>query len=105
MINGVTKLIMTKADVLDTFDELNICTAYKIDGKETTEVPFQMSRLKIEPALTSFPGWNQDTSTIKSFSGLPAKMKTYIEFINKETGVDIHYISNGPGRDQIVPVY
>ncbi len=105
MINGVTKLIMTKADVLDAFEELKICTAYSIDGKETTEVPFQMSRLKIEPVLTAFPGWNQDTSSITSFSGLPAKMKTYVAFINKETGVDIHYISNGPGRDQIVPVY
>lgn len=105
MINGVTKLIMTKADVLDAFGELKICTAYSIDGKQTTEVPFQMSRLKIEPVLTTFPGWNQDTSAINSFPGLPAKMKTYVEFINKETGVDIHYISNGPGRDQIVPVY
>ena len=62
-------------------------------------------RLKIEPVLSAFPGWNQDTSSINSFSGLPDKMKTYVEFINKETGVDIHYISNGPGRDQIVPVY
>ena len=105
MINGVTKLIMTKADVLDAFGELKICTAYNVDGKQTTEVPFQMSRLKIEPVLSSFPGWNQDTSSINSFSGLPDKMKTYVEFINKETGVDIHYISNGPGRDQIVPVY
>ena len=105
MINGVTKLIMTKADVLDAFGELKICTAYNVDGKQTTEVPFQMSRLKIEPVLSAFPGWNQDTSSINSFSGLPDKMKTYVEFINKETGVDIHYISNGPGRDQIVPVY
>ena len=105
MINGVTKLIMTKADVLDAFGELKICTAYNIDGKQTTEVPFQMSRLKIEPVLSAFPGWNQDTSSINSFSGLPDKMKTYVEFINKETGVDIHYISNGPGRDKIVPVY
>ena len=105
MINGVTKLIMTKADVLDAFGELKICTAYNVDGKQTTEVPFQMARLKIEPVLSAFPGWNQDTSSINSFSGLPDKMKTYVEFINKETGVDIHYISNGPGRDQIVPVY
>ena len=105
MINGVTKLIMTKADVLDAFDELKICTAYGIDGKETTEVPFQMSRVKIEPVLSNFAGWNQDTTSIKDFLALPVKMKTYIEFINKETGVDIHYISNGPGRDQLIPVY
>ncbi|MBA2498858.1 MAG: adenylosuccinate synthase [Chitinophagaceae bacterium] len=104
MINGVTKLILTKADVLDAFDELKICIAYKIDGKETTQMPFQMSRIKIEPILSTFPGWNKDTTNVKSFSGLPEKMKTYVEFINKETGVDIHYISNGPGRDQLISV-
>ena len=105
MINGVTKLIMTKADVLDAFDELKICTAYGIEGKKTTQMPFQLSRVKIEPVLTNFAGWNQDTTAIKKFAALPVTMKTYIEFINKETGVDVHYISNGPGRDQLIPVY
>ena len=104
MINGVTKLIMTKADVLDAFDELKICTAYNIGGKNTTTVPFQMANLKIEPVLSDFPGWNQDTTKIKEFTDLPQKMKTYIDFINKETGVNVHYISNGPERDQLIPV-
>src|ERR1700692_4782523 len=56
MINGVTKIVMTKADVLDAFEELKVCTAYKVNGQTTSEIPFQMNRLKIEPVLESFKG-------------------------------------------------
>jgi len=104
MINGVTKLIMTKADVLDEFKELKICTAYSINGKETTEIPFQMTRLKIDPVYKSFSGWNSSSAGIKSGDALPAAMKEYIGFINDFLGVNIHFISNGPGRDQILRV-
>ena len=65
MINGVTQVVMTKADVLDAFKELNVCTAYNINGEEKTEVPFQMDRLNIKPVYQSFTGWNMDTTTIK----------------------------------------
>ncbi|HEY9361692.1 MAG TPA: adenylosuccinate synthase [Chitinophagaceae bacterium] len=105
MINGVTKLVMTKADVLDPFKELSICTAYTINGEETKQVPFQMTRQKIEPVYKTFEGWNSSTEKMASFNELPDKMKTYVQFINQQLGVEIHYISNGPGRDQIVPVY
>lgn len=104
MINGVTKIIMTKADVLDAFEELKVCTAYSINGKETQEIPFQISRLKIDPVLKNFKGWNQDTTAIKEASALPATMNTYIDFINKYIGAPVKYVSNGPGRDQIVHV-
>ncbi|MBK7291224.1 MAG: adenylosuccinate synthase [Chitinophagaceae bacterium] len=79
MINGVTKIVMTKADVLDTFKELQVCTDYNIDGKNTRQMPLQMGRTKPVPVYKSFPGW------------------TYI-------GVNVHYISNGPGREQIIEV-
>ncbi len=104
MINGVTKVIMTKADVLDQFKELQVCTAYEIDGKETPYIPFQMTRHQIKPVLQSFAGWNQDTSQLKNPADLPESMKEYVSFINKFVGADVSHISNGPGRDQIVTI-
>ena len=102
MINGVTKIVMTKADVLDAFSELKVCTAYKIDGETTHEIPFQMNKMKIEPVLESFDGWKTDITALKKYDNLPEKMKEYVGFINKYLGVKIAYISNGPGRDQLI---
>jgi adenylosuccinate synthase len=102
MINGVTKMVMTKADVLDEFEELKACTAYKINGQISNEVPFQMNRQLIEPVLQSFSGWQKNTSSVSSYGDLPKPMKDYIGFINKFLGVPISYISNGPGRDQLI---
>jgi adenylosuccinate synthase len=105
MINGVTKLVMTKADVLDAFKQLSVCTSYKIDGKESSEIPFQMTRVNIEPVYKQFTGWNISTSAAKSPGELPQAMKEYVDFINKELGVRIQYISNGPGREQIIALF
>jgi adenylosuccinate synthase len=102
MINGVTKVVMTKADVLDNFTPLQVCTAYNADGEETKEVPFQMTRMNIKPVLQQFEGWNTDTSKCKEASELPEKMTTYIDFINSYIGVPVAWVSNGPGRDQII---
>ena len=102
MINGVTKIVMTKADVLDAFSELKVCTAYKIDGETVNEIPFQMNKLKIEPVLQSFGGWKTDITEIKKYDKLPEKMREYVQFINQYLGVKISYISNGPGRDQLI---
>jgi adenylosuccinate synthase len=104
MINGVTKIVMTKADVLDAFKELEVCTGYNINGKESREIPFRLDRLKIEAVYQKFPGWNTPTSAAKSFGELPDTMKTYVEFINNYLGVKVKYISNGPGRDQIINI-
>ncbi|HXB09695.1 MAG TPA: adenylosuccinate synthase [Puia sp.] len=102
MINGVTKIVMTKADVLDAFDELKVCTAYSVNGETINEVPFQMNKVKIEPQLQSFEGWRSDTTSINKYDKLPEKMREYVHFINKYLGVRIAYISNGPGRDQLI---
>jgi len=102
MINGVTKLVITKADVLDAFEELKICTAYKINGEMSTEIPFQMNRLKIEPVLQSFEGWKTDITATKKYDNLPQKMRDYVQFINQYLGVRTAYISNGPGKDQLI---
>ena len=104
MINGVTKIVMTKADVLDAFENLEVCTAYKVNGKETREVPFQMERQKPEAIYKSFKGWNSPTVAAKTVAGLPEAMKIYVDFINQYLGIRIHFISNGPGREQIIQV-
>jgi adenylosuccinate synthase len=101
MINGVTQIVMTKADILDSMEELKVCKSYKVDGNEITTVPFQMNRLQIEATYQSFAGWNSDISKIKDYASMPEKMKEYINFINDYLGVPVKYISNGPGREQI----
>jgi len=102
MINGVTKLVMTKADIMDQFSPLSVCTAYKIDGVETSQVPFTIAKVPIEPVYKTFDGWSMDTSNLKTPEELPTKMTEYIDFINKFVGVPVSYVSNGPGRDQII---
>jgi adenylosuccinate synthase len=102
MINGVTQIIMTKADVLDDLDELNVCDRYRINGEETDRIPFQMNRLAIEPVYRVFNGWKTDITGINSYAAMPEAMKTYIEYLNEALSVPVRFISNGPGREQIV---
>ncbi len=102
MINGVTQIIMTKADILDGLAELKVCNAYKINGEEKSFVPFQMNKGGLEPVYKSFTGWQKDITGITDFEALPAEMKTYVDYLNKFLGVPVKYISNGPGRDQLV---
>jgi adenylosuccinate synthase len=102
MINGVTQIIMTKADILDELEELKVCNSYKINGKAIDYVPFQMNKVDIEPVYETFAGWQKDITAITEFDALPAEMKTYIDYLNKFLGVPVKYISNGPGRDQLV---
>ena len=102
MINGVTQLVMTKADVLDTLDVLKLCNSYSIEGKETSQVPFQMEGASIEPLYKEFTGWNTDITGIKDFKNLPSQMDNYINYINSTLGIPVKYISNGPGTDQII---
>lgn len=104
MINGVTQLVMTKADVLDAFAELKLCEAYNIGGKSQKQVPYQMSKVVIEPEYTSFKGWKTDITSLHSYDAAPEEMKRYVDHINDYLGVAIKYISNGPGRDQIIPI-
>ncbi|MBA2562200.1 MAG: adenylosuccinate synthase [Chitinophagaceae bacterium] len=102
MINGVTQLVMTKADVMDSLETLQVCTSYNVNGQELSQIPFQMSRLKIEPVYKAFDGWKTDITGLKTFADLPEKMKIYIGYLDKTLGVPIKYISNGPGSDQII---
>ncbi len=102
MINGVTQLVMTKADVLDSLKELEVCNMYKVNGKETHQIPFQMQGMNIEPIYKKFKGWKTDITSIKKFGEIPAEMETYISYIDETLGLPVKYISNGPGSDQII---
>ncbi len=104
MINGVTKLVMTKADVLDAFDELSVCTSYQINGKNSSEIPFRLDKGEVLPVYKNFSGWDKPSSAAKTASELPDTMHDYVKFINEYLGVNVHYISNGPGRDQIISI-
>jgi adenylosuccinate synthase len=102
MINGVTQLVMTKADVLDNIDILKVCYKYKINGEETNQVPFQMDGKIIEPEYKEFAGWKKDITEIKKYKNIPDEMNTYINYINSTLAIPIKYISNGPATDQII---
>jgi len=102
MINGVTQLVMTKADILDSLDTLQVCNSYKIDNKEIDEIPFQMLRMNVEPVYQTFEGWKTDITSVKSFEELPSKMKVYINYLNETLKIPVKFISNGPGSDQLI---
>lgn len=102
MINGVTKMVMTKADVLDDLPLLKVAKNYSEDGVEFSQIPFQMDGMNIAPIYKEFKGWMQDISKVKDYEKLPSAMKEYMNFINDYLGVNIKYISNGPGTDQII---
>ncbi|MGN7723608.1 adenylosuccinate synthase [Chitinophaga sp. 22620] len=102
MLSGVTQLVMTKSDVLDEFPTVQACTAYEIEGQQTREMPFNICGVPIKPILESFPGWSEPTAKSDSYSTLPVEMKNFLSFVESYLGVPVQYVSNGPGRDQIL---
>lgn len=102
MINGVTKLIMMKSDVLDDFDTIKACTAYKINGEIVTDFPYDVDGLEIEPVYTELPGWKTPMSDMTSEAELPEKFKEYVKFVENELGVPVTILSVGPDRAQTI---
>ncbi len=100
-LNGVTKLIITKADVLSGFDSLKIAVKYKINEAEIDYMPFEVDD-NIKPEYIEMPGWKSDISQCKSKEELPAELINYLDFIEKETGVPVVYLSVGPDRLQTI---
>ena len=101
MIDGVTDLIMMKSDCLDSFETIKACTAYKVDGKLTDQVPFDIAT-EIEPVYTEFPGWQKDLTGVRSESGLPQEFKDYVKFLEDYLGVPVKIISLGPDREATI---
>ncbi len=100
MINGVTELIMMKADVLSIFDTIRVCTAYRIDGKVMDKLPYDIVNKVIEPVYIDLKGWKADLTQTTSAAEMPMELNDYIAFIERETGVPISIVSVGPDRKQ-----
>ena len=99
---GATEVALTVVDALGYLDELKICTGYEIDGEVTRDFPVTPKLEKAKPVYTTLPGWKCDVSGIREYSELPENCRKYIEFIEKEIGVPIKYVSNGPAREDII---
>ncbi len=103
MLSGVTELNMTKSDVLTHFDTLRVCTAYKINGKQTQELPFDINQ-PVEPVYREMPVWKEDISKMRSKEELPVEMLDYLKFIESEVNIPVSVISVGPDREQFIPL-
>lgn len=100
-INGIEEAAITKLDVLSSFDEIKICTGYKLNGKALKSYPTDVQRLsEVQPVYENFKGWNSDISKCRSYSDLPSEAREYLQFIANHTGVKITIVSVGPGREQ-----
>jgi len=100
MLNGVTKLIMTKADVLSGFETIKVCTHYLVDGEEIDYMPYDIVNKQVTPVLKEMKGWKQNLTNIKSINDLPQELNEYILYLEKELKVPIVIISVGPDREQ-----
>jgi len=103
MINGVTQLIMMKADVLNIFDEILVCTAYEMpDGTITDQIPFEITDIKVKPVYETLKGWACSLEGMRDFNELPVELADYIKFLEKHLNLPINFISTGPDREACV---
>ncbi|MET6990225.1 adenylosuccinate synthase [Sediminicola arcticus] len=101
-INGVTELIMMKADVLSGFETLKVCTAYNYQGKTITHLPYNIEPENVTPIYTEMKGWAKDLTKMSKAEQLPATLNDYINFLEKELEVPISIVSVGPDRTQTI---
>lgn len=100
MINGVTELNMMKSDVLDTFDTIQVCTHYTINGKKIDYLPFDINGVEITPVYEEVKGWNCDLTKLSSMEDAPQALKDYISYLENALDVPITIVSVGPDRKQ-----
>ena len=103
-INGVTKLMMMKSDVLSGFKSIKVCTSYEYKGKEIKYMPYDINDNSLKPIYDEFEGWNDDITKINDFDKLPINLKKYISYLEKELNIPITIISVGPDRLQTIIV-
>ena len=101
-MQGATQVSLTVLDVLGYLDELPICVGYEIDGKITRDFPVTAELKKAKPVYEKLPGWKCEIKGIRKYEELPENCRKYIEFIEKELGVPVTMVSNGPGREDII---
>ncbi|MFD2933884.1 adenylosuccinate synthase [Spirosoma flavum] len=103
MINGVTQLVMMKVDVLNIFDEIQICTHYQLpDGTITEQMPYDLCDTAVTPIYKSFKGWQTDLTDIRRFTDVPPELATYVYFLEDTLGLPINFISTSPDREAII---
>lgn len=102
MINGITQLIMMKADVLSIFNAIKVCTHYNYNGKKIDYLPYDINPDVLTPVYTELKGWNKDLTGITSMDTAPAELIDYIEYIEKELNIPITIVSVGPDRKQTI---
>ncbi|NQX98418.1 MAG: adenylosuccinate synthase [Flavobacteriales bacterium] len=100
MINGATQLAMMKADVLDTFDTIEVCTHYDIDGEMYDYFPYDINSLNIKPVYKKIKGWNTDLTGLMDMADAPKEFMDYITYLEGELNVPITIVSVGPDRKQ-----
>ncbi|WP_417013781.1 adenylosuccinate synthase [Alistipes sp.] len=101
MVDGVTKLIMMKSDVMNDFETIKVAEAYEIGGERVTEFPYDIQD-DVKPVYREFKGWKTDLRKVRRYEDFPAEFKTYVEYIERETGVPVAIISVGPDRDETI---
>ena len=102
MINGVTQLIMMKSDVLNDFDTIKVAVAYDLGGRQTTEFPYTVEGVELQPVYREFQGWKSDIRNVRNYEEFPEAFRKYVEFIEEETGVPVKIISVGPDRAETI---
>ncbi|MEO6850127.1 MAG: adenylosuccinate synthase [Mucilaginibacter sp.] len=105
MLSGVSQLVMTKADVLSGFDKIYACTHYIYLGEKIDYMPYDICSVSPEPILMEIDGWHEDITGITELSQIPAKLKSYIDFLEAELGVPVKYLSVGPDRKQTLVLH
>lgn len=101
-LQGATEVCMTCLDVLGYMDEIKVCTAYELDGKQYTDFLTTADLYRAKPVYETLPGWKSDIRGIKTYDELPKEAKAYVEFVEKQLGVKITMVSNGPERHEIL---
>lgn len=101
-VNGVTDLMMMKADVLSGFKTLKVCTAYHYNGQEISHLPYNLSAKDLKPIYKSFKGWEEDITKIETYNELPQNLKDYITFIEDFVEVNVKIVSVGPDRKETI---
>lgn len=102
MLNGVTDLIIMKADVLDTFEEIKVCTQYEYDGQVIDYMPYDIVSIEPRPILETKKGWNTDTTNIRDKKDIPADLSNYIDYLQDVLKKPIKFLSVGPDRTQTI---
>ena len=102
-VNSLTEIALTKLDVLDTFEEVKVCVAYKINGEVIRNYPDTVERLaQVEPVYETLSGWKSSTEGITEFSKLPATAQELVKIVERETGIPVSMVGTGPARDSMV---